>query len=473
MLNITYIKHAVLNILKKPHSSISKLPKNYRGCIEFNSDKCINCKKCIEVCASKSISDLIENTPRGKRVTYKFDMKTCVFCGLCRDFCPKNAITFNEDSKIISRDKNEFLTEGTLLIEDYKANRNEVLSVTQPIKVTQIEELLTTLHGEVDVVYEENKKTEEKEAQVELIKLLFDEDEVEQVKEKPIEKEEIASYEIIKIIDVENVEIRQVRDLRKVKPIAEKPIAKETKVEENKLNIGKDKLEETVIVNNKELLKELFSEEEKERKTIKDSIFETTANLKDLLKNIWTKKDEEQEGQEVQVKDEKKDSIKGSIKEESTLKETSEPAEEKTHSEAVEESKHEHSNSVKETKPISHAENPIDMNATISTAKSRELLQELFPEKDFEKNNSKNDSQVQVIYKREDFADGKLTHTAIKKDVLPKLFPENYEGKDDEKEKKNDNSEISAAIYTTKKSKVASKPKDTKKNHKKSNKKKK
>lgn len=447
MLNISYIKHAMFNIFKKPYSSVNKLNKNYRGGIVFKSDKCIDCKKCIEVCTPKSISDFIENTPSGKRVTYKFDMKTCVFCGLCKDFCPKNAIAFSDYSKFINEDKNVFETEGTMLIQDYRANKNEVLSVTQPIKITQIKELLTTLHGQVDIVYQENKKTEEKEARGELIKLLFDENEVGQVQEKPIENEEVVRDDLIKAINVEGIQIKQFQIFQN-----EEYIEKDVDVDKECVdeNLDRPTLEQAVTVNNEELIKELFSEEEESKKTIKDSFFETTANLKDLLKNILVKKDDDgnEDGQVSVLSSEEKYDDKDEIE--------------------------------KEKEENRKLNNVIDMNTTITTVKSREreLLQELFPEKNFDESDSNSDFSVQVIYKKEDLVDSKITQTAIKKDVLPKLFPENYETLDN-KDSSSGESEVSISIYTHKQGKTINQvkkintPKNVKKNYKKSGKKKK
>ena len=452
-MNVTYIKYAIANIFKRSNvkNDLNKVSKTYRGSIAFNPNKCIDCKKCMEVCTPQSISNFIENTPGGKRVTYRFDAKTCVFCGLCSDYCPKNAISFQGESKLLNTGKNMLMAEGTLLIEDYKANKNEVLSVTQPISVIQIEELMTTIHGQIDIAYEENKKTEEKEARGELIKILFNEDEEKEAPEKPVEKEVFFDDDVIKTVNIEDIKVI--------------PVKEETVKEEAKLPSLDLKPQNEAMVNNsqnKELLKELFSEDAKNKKTLKDSIFETTTNIKGLLKNILIKKDgtvevrdlvseKESEGVKESANEKKLDVERVNEKKleaEDVHKNFDEQAATLMDEEIVQEDlkdkdeeivkkdlRDKNEEIVKEDlrdknkeiikEDLKDKNDPHDiMNNTIITGRSRDLLKELFPEKNFKEDEPKNDPSVQVLYKKEDFSN---THKIIKRDLLPTLFPENYE----------------------------------------------
>ncbi len=489
MLSVTYIKHALLNIFKKSSSegNIDNIPKTFRRNIVFNSSKCIDCKRCMEVCASKSISESVENTPGGKRVTYKFDMKTCVFCGLCSDFCPKNAIEFNNTSRLITKDKNTLLLEDTLLIEDYKMNRTEVLEATQPITVTKIEELLNTIHDTVDIEYERFKKNEEKEVRGELIKMLFKENE----KEKEDEIEDKKSADVSDNVDIKANEIDVVDKDSKDKDHIEHSkdeehiiIEENMKVIKTKEEVKKDKDDDIVDLKikeepkpvsdtskNKEILNKLFSKENKveEKKTIKDSLLETTSNISLRLKNILSIKEvnvngdvdknkNENASQNIdkninQSVDQKVDKNINEIADENIIIEKNNN-EDMDISESIndylnkgiEENLNEHIDintelmQEEEVKSEENIENK--MNETIS----RGLLKELFPEKKFDDQieDDKKESSLQVIYKKEDFINSKVVNTIIKKDVLKELFPENYEK--GEKQKSDSKKEISKEI---------------------------
>jgi len=69
--------------------------------IKINKDKCIDCKKCINVCPMMAISE--KDLTKGKVAI------TCSKCGKCIENCPTNAIDFKLPGKpILPQSSNRF-----------------------------------------------------------------------------------------------------------------------------------------------------------------------------------------------------------------------------------------------------------------------------------------------------------------------------------------------------------------------------
>ena len=63
------------------------VPERYRGKPEFDSDTCIGCGACVNVCPTNAltqIDDLEADTPV-RKIIYRSD--ACIFCGNCSDNC--------------------------------------------------------------------------------------------------------------------------------------------------------------------------------------------------------------------------------------------------------------------------------------------------------------------------------------------------------------------------------------------------
>lgn len=76
-------------------------PEGFRGKHEFDSEKCIGCGACAQVCSSDAI-DMIEKN--GKRII-KVDYTHCSFCGFCQDECPTEAIKLTREYHLLTDDR--------------------------------------------------------------------------------------------------------------------------------------------------------------------------------------------------------------------------------------------------------------------------------------------------------------------------------------------------------------------------------
>lgn len=63
------------------------VPERYRGKPEFDSNTCVGCGACANVCPTQALTyvDDLAADPPIRRITLRYD--TCIFCGNCHDNC--------------------------------------------------------------------------------------------------------------------------------------------------------------------------------------------------------------------------------------------------------------------------------------------------------------------------------------------------------------------------------------------------
>lgn len=119
-MKVPFLKEAFKNLFKssstRKEEDTEETPIDYRGKIEFDSEKCIGCGLCTRVCSpcaiTKTIRHIDEET---QEITLSFDLSSCTFCGTCSDFCTKNAITLTNDYDIVTSDKTELIVKGSFI----------------------------------------------------------------------------------------------------------------------------------------------------------------------------------------------------------------------------------------------------------------------------------------------------------------------------------------------------------------------
>jgi len=73
-------------------------PQDFRGKHEFDSEKCMGCTACAQVCSSDAIDVLEDNGKRMIKVNYGH----CSFCGFCQDDCPTQAIKLTREYHLLT-----------------------------------------------------------------------------------------------------------------------------------------------------------------------------------------------------------------------------------------------------------------------------------------------------------------------------------------------------------------------------------
>ena len=118
-----FLKTAITNIFRKPATEAFPQPEarglgNYRGKIEFYADKCIDCGKCIQVCAPMAITRTEEPGEGGVWITRSFDLTSCTFCGTCQDFCDEGSIKLSNDYHMVAEDPKDLIVSGVTFKKD-------------------------------------------------------------------------------------------------------------------------------------------------------------------------------------------------------------------------------------------------------------------------------------------------------------------------------------------------------------------
>ncbi len=75
------------------------VPKDFRGKIQYDKEKCIGCKLCLKVCPSEAI-EFIE---ADKKI--KIYLARCTFCSQCNDICPVNCLSMSNEFLLADSDK--------------------------------------------------------------------------------------------------------------------------------------------------------------------------------------------------------------------------------------------------------------------------------------------------------------------------------------------------------------------------------
>ena len=71
----------------------------------INHDRCILCKKCVEICSAKAISELAEMADKDKKLN--IDYNKCIRCFCCQEICPEGAINIKTGVLPNRRSKSE------------------------------------------------------------------------------------------------------------------------------------------------------------------------------------------------------------------------------------------------------------------------------------------------------------------------------------------------------------------------------
>ncbi len=74
-------------------------PIDFRGKIQYDSEKCIGCKLCIKVCPTEAI----EYKEKEKKI--KIYLARCCFCSQCNDVCPTNCLSMGNEFLLADTDK--------------------------------------------------------------------------------------------------------------------------------------------------------------------------------------------------------------------------------------------------------------------------------------------------------------------------------------------------------------------------------
>lgn len=136
------MKYFVESLLFKKHTvtvqyprEMDAIPERHRGIHYLETEKCIMCWKCSDICPVDCIyiegvrgaDGILENGWRGKKATlskFTVDYTVCIFCGLCSEPCPSVCIHLGPEFDYHSTDRKlmekSLLTDAVYTEEDEK-----------------------------------------------------------------------------------------------------------------------------------------------------------------------------------------------------------------------------------------------------------------------------------------------------------------------------------------------------------------
>jgi formate hydrogenlyase subunit 6/NADH:ubiquinone oxidoreductase subunit I len=78
------------------------MPPQFRGRLDFISEKCSGCKLCVRDCPSRAITI---NKVGDKQFECIIDLDLCIYCAQCVDSCPKDSLAMTPDFELAQLDR--------------------------------------------------------------------------------------------------------------------------------------------------------------------------------------------------------------------------------------------------------------------------------------------------------------------------------------------------------------------------------
>jgi NADH-quinone oxidoreductase subunit I len=79
------------------------LENRFRGCLQFEPDKCIACGLCTKTCPNGVLTlETVKDPATNKKqpVSYTINLQYCMFCNLCVEICPKSCLYFDHNFEL-------------------------------------------------------------------------------------------------------------------------------------------------------------------------------------------------------------------------------------------------------------------------------------------------------------------------------------------------------------------------------------
>lgn len=93
--------HQGQRTLGYPASAPPLLPQRFRGAPLLDPSKCaVGCRECIDACPTDALSG---------DGTLKLDLGRCLFCSDCIAACPEGAITYSQDYRLATRERDDLI----------------------------------------------------------------------------------------------------------------------------------------------------------------------------------------------------------------------------------------------------------------------------------------------------------------------------------------------------------------------------
>ena len=137
---IAMLPELIRNFFKKPNTvkyPFEKItpPKDFRGKMVWETEKCIGCMACVRDCPT-CVIDINRAAPDVKKFNTVYRMYLCIFCGQCVDSCPVDCIHWTAEFELAgSKDKMTILFDcSPEVIEEARKKAAEKAAATAAAK---------------------------------------------------------------------------------------------------------------------------------------------------------------------------------------------------------------------------------------------------------------------------------------------------------------------------------------------------
>jgi len=122
---------------------VTWIGRNYKKRLIYNTDTCVGCGLCVEVCPTGAISlgpipQIATGKMDGKFAKITFDQDKCQFCGLCAEICPINAIIFEINGQRIETLKEYPRIVGSIRIDKEKCIPCRICETICPTRCIEV-----------------------------------------------------------------------------------------------------------------------------------------------------------------------------------------------------------------------------------------------------------------------------------------------------------------------------------------------
>jgi NAD(P)H-quinone oxidoreductase subunit I len=125
------------NTVKYPFEKLT-LPRDFRGKMVWEPEKCTGCQACVRDCPTNAI-EVNRAAPDVRKFNTVYKMHICIFCGQCVDSCPVDCIHWTDQFELAgSKDQMTFNYDcSPESIEDARKKAAEKAAAAAAVKPAQ------------------------------------------------------------------------------------------------------------------------------------------------------------------------------------------------------------------------------------------------------------------------------------------------------------------------------------------------
>ncbi|MCS7121112.1 MAG: 4Fe-4S binding protein [Archaeoglobaceae archaeon] len=106
-----------------------RYPLSFRGFIIFNSEKCVSCFRCAQICPANAIQMEAHSKPYPS-----IDYTKCIFCHFCIESCPTGSLNSSKIHDVAFRKMEEMVVSANMMVKLPRILKEEKFTVDVIVK---------------------------------------------------------------------------------------------------------------------------------------------------------------------------------------------------------------------------------------------------------------------------------------------------------------------------------------------------